>query len=75
MDGMASDSMKLVEQHGWTLDVLVQRYVMPGLCCLAVLAAVYVWGVWRAKAKMETRELADKRAGWAKWATRKRDNT
>ncbi len=75
MDGMASDSMKLVEQHGWTLDVLVQRYVMLGLCCLAVLAAVYAWGVWRAKAEMETRELADKRAEWAKWATRKRDNT
>ena len=72
MDGMASDSMKLVEQHGWTLDILVQRYVMLGLCCLVVLAAVYAWGVWRAKAEMETRELADKRA---EWANRKRDNT
>ena len=62
MDGMASDSMKLVEAHGWTLQTLVQRYVVLGVCCLIVLALVYAWGVWRAKSELEARRLAEKRA-------------
>jgi hypothetical protein len=49
MDGMASDSMKLVEQHAWTLELLVNRYYTLGLLCLLALIAVYAWGVWCAK--------------------------
>ena len=64
MDGMASDAMKLVEQHGWSLHTLVQRYVVLGLCCLAVLALVYAWGVWRAKREMDARAAEDKRREW-----------
>lgn len=66
MDGMASDSMKLVESYGWSLQALVNRYVLLGLCCLAVLAAVYAWGVWRAKAERDARREVQKREAWAK---------
>ena len=62
---MASDAMKLVENYGWTQQLLVSRYVTLGLCCLAALALVYAWGVWRAKAERDARELAGKREEWA----------
>lgn len=66
MDGMASDAMKLVENFGWTQQTLVNRYVTLGLCCLAVLALVYAWGVWRARAELDAQQLAQKREGWAR---------
>lgn len=53
--GMASDAMTLVDVHGWTIQALVNRYVVVGLCCLAALAAVYAWGVLKAKRVKETR--------------------
>jgi len=43
-----SDATKLVDVHGWTADQLVHRYVVLGVVCLVVLAAIYAWGVWRA---------------------------
>jgi hypothetical protein len=63
--GMATDAMTLVDTHGWTLQFLVQRYVVLGVCCLIVLALIYAWGVWRAKSEMEARRLAEKRMEWA----------
>lgn len=65
MDGMASDAMKLVEDYGWSQQMLVNRYVVLGLCCLAALAVVYAWGVWRAKAQLDAQQLAQKREAWA----------
>ena len=62
---MASDAMKLVENFGWSLQTLVSRYVTLGLCCLAALALVYAWGVWRAKAELDARQLIQKREAWA----------
>lgn len=43
-----SDSAKLVELHGWSVQVLVRRFLTVGFACLAALAAVYAWGVWAA---------------------------
>lgn len=48
-----SDSLKLVEEWGWTTDELVRRYVMVGVSCLAALALVYAWGVRRAWRKAQ----------------------
>ena len=63
--GMATDAMTLVDAYGWTLQTLVNRYVVLGVCCLIALALVYAWGVWRAKSEIETRRLAQKAAEWA----------
>jgi hypothetical protein len=68
--GMATDAMTLVDAYGWTLQTLVNRYVVLGVCCLIALALVYAWGVWRAKSEMETRRLAQRAADWA---TRKQE--
>ncbi len=43
-----SDATKLVDDHAWTIDQLVNRHVTLGVVCLIALAAVYAWGVWRA---------------------------
>lgn len=43
-----SDATKLVDDYGWTIDQLVSRHVTVGVLCLAALAAVYGWDVWRA---------------------------
>lgn len=59
--GMATDAMKLVDEHGWTLQLLVQRYVTLGVCCLIVLAIVYAWGVRHAGLQREARRLAQLR--------------
>ncbi len=45
----ASDAVRLVDDFGWATEAMVRRYVALGLSCLAALAAVYAWGVWRAK--------------------------
>lgn len=59
--GMATDAMKLVDEHGWTLQLLVQRYVMLGVCCLIVLAIVYAWGVRCAHSQRQARRLVQRR--------------
>jgi hypothetical protein len=40
--------MKLVEEHGWTTNLMVRRYILVGFACLAALALIYLWGVRRA---------------------------
>ena len=70
--GMATDSMTLVDVYGWSLQTLVSRYVVLGVCCLITLALVYAWGVWRAKSAIEARKGAQKMADWA---TRKRERS
>jgi len=42
-----------VDDFGWSTGMLVGRYVALGATCLAVLAAVYAWGVWQAKKAAE----------------------
>jgi hypothetical protein len=59
--GMATDAMKLVDDHGWTLQLLVHRYVVLGICCLIVLAIVYAWGVRNANSRREARRLVQLR--------------
>ncbi len=44
-----SDPSKLTEIHGWSVAQLVHRYVELGVTCLAVLAAITVWQVMRAR--------------------------
>jgi len=43
-----SDPAKLVELHGWSVQMVVRRFLAVGFACLAALAAVYAWGVWTA---------------------------
>lgn len=62
--GMATDAMKLVDDYGWTLQTLVNRYVVLGLCCLIALAVVYARGVRRAKTQWEARQLDQKQSEW-----------
>jgi hypothetical protein len=47
-----SDPMKLLEDHGWQVQVIVRRYVMVASGSLAALALVYAWGVARAARMM-----------------------
>ena len=47
-----TDATKLVDDHGWTVDQLVNRHVAVGVACLLALIAVYAWGVWTAKSKI-----------------------
>jgi hypothetical protein len=51
----ASDPVRLVDDFGWPTEVMVKRYLVLGLCCLAALAAVYAWGVWQAKKAADAR--------------------
>ena len=46
--GLHSDATRLVDDHHWTADQLVNRYLELGISCLVVLAAVYAWGAWQA---------------------------
>jgi len=48
-----SDSAKLVEEWGWSIQQLVRRYVTVGLCCLVALGLVYAGGVRRAWLKAQ----------------------
>jgi len=46
-----SDPMKLLEDYGWPTKTMVRRYVLVGVASLLGLAAVYAWGVLRARKK------------------------
>lgn len=49
MEGVGlSDATKLVDLYGWEAGQMIRRYVATGIACLAVLAAVYAWGVRQA---------------------------
>ena len=49
-----SDPSKLDEWYGWTDRQIVHRYVTVGACCVAVLAAVWVWSTWQARRRALT---------------------
>ena len=52
MEGVGlSDPTKLVDDYGWATEAMVRRYVVTGACCLLALAALYAWGVMRARPK------------------------
>jgi hypothetical protein len=40
-----SDPSLLTEMYGWPVTLMVDRYIRLGKICLAVLGAVYVWGL------------------------------
>lgn len=46
-----SDPSKLVEVHGWTVAQLVDRYVMVGVACLAVVLAGWAWATHAARVR------------------------
>ena len=46
-----SDPVRLTAEFGWKTEAMVRRYVLVGAGSLAALAAVYAWGVMRARRK------------------------
>ena len=60
--GRPSDSMWLIDDHGWTAQSLTSGYLTLGMLCLIALATVYAWGVWRAGREIEARQSRQKRA-------------
>jgi hypothetical protein len=49
-----SDPSKLTDWFGWSVNTLVSRYMGLAWACLAVLGAIYVAGVLRARAALRT---------------------
>lgn len=41
-----SDPSKLTDVHGWSVQQLVDRYVLVGEVCLVVVVAVWAWSTW-----------------------------
>lgn len=46
------DPSRLVDEYGWAISRMVNRYVVLGALCLLGLAALYAWGLVRARAAM-----------------------
>src|SRR5205823_2800756 len=46
-EGTLSDPSKLVETYGWTIQLMIQRYIRLAEICLVALAIVYVFGIIR----------------------------
>lgn len=44
-----SDPSKLEQLHGWATRDMVERYVLLGALCIAVIAAVWAYGVYTAR--------------------------
>jgi hypothetical protein len=44
-----SDPSRLFESYGWSTPALIRRYLTVALLCLLALAAVHLYGVWRAR--------------------------
>ncbi len=48
MNGNPTDPSKLVDEFGWKIETMVNRFVTLGVLCLLALSLVYAWGVRRA---------------------------
>jgi hypothetical protein len=59
--GQPTDSLKLVDNYGWSMHELINRYFAVGIICLIALAVVYAWGVWHCGQRLEERERAERR--------------
>lgn len=62
-DGMDADPLVLVQEFGWTLNGMVNRYFALGLVCLLALACVYAWGVRRAAQERDSRAAGRQEEG------------
>jgi hypothetical protein len=60
--GLLSDATRLVDEHGWDTRAMIRRHVAFAIGCLAALALVYGWGVWRARAAAVTSSAGSKRS-------------
>lgn len=61
-DGQDADPAVLVQEYGWTLGGMVNRYLALAILCMIALALVYAWGVRRASRERESREAAGRLA-------------
>jgi hypothetical protein len=57
-DGQDADPAVLVQEFGWTLGGMVNRYLALGILCLVALAIVYTLGVRRAARERDMRLAA-----------------
>lgn len=57
-NGMESDALRLVNNHGWSEAALVNRHILACLACMALLALVYAWGVRKAWLRTQTQAQA-----------------
>ncbi len=55
-EGTLSDPSQMVQTYGWTIQLMIQRYVRLGMACIVVLATLYVFGIIRARKAMQTAE-------------------
>ena len=53
-EGTLSDPSTLVETYGWTIQLMMQRYVRLAAACLVALAILYVIGILRTHAKLRS---------------------
>ena len=50
-EGTLSDPSTLVQTYGWTIQLMMQRYVRLAAACLVALAILYVIGILRTRAE------------------------
>jgi hypothetical protein len=61
-----SDPSLLTEMYGWSVLRMVDRYVLLGKVCLAVLFALYVWGLVSAYREIPPDPVSETRRVWPK---------
>lgn len=49
-----SDATRLVDDFDWSTGMLTGRYLAVGTACLLALAAVYAWGMWKARQELNS---------------------
>jgi hypothetical protein len=53
-EGTLSDPSALVETYGWTIQLMIQRYVRLAAICLIALAIVYILGIVQTRAELRS---------------------
>lgn len=49
VNGNHSDAYKLINEYVWNWEEMISTYLQLGYACLAVLAGLYVFGLWQAR--------------------------
>ena len=57
-EGTLSDPSTLVQTYGWTIQLMMQRYVRLAAACLVALAVLYIAGILQTRAEMRSYKTA-----------------
>jgi hypothetical protein len=53
-EGTQTDPSQLVETYGWTIQLLIHRYIQVAVACSIALTIIYIFGILQARKELKS---------------------